>query len=136
MTVEEIIKRDHGNACILFDWDTANGILQTYQDLLDAGEYDDPDDFSRSIWKLSPEECAAREAYNALRKSALHMWMTSVARDDMLATITALSKIPGIGARVEYLPGESLWYAQLASEWSEHNPDEPQILMDPMNPEN
>lgn len=127
MSIEEIIKKNHGNSCILWDPETSVSVIKTYQDMLDAGEYDES--IPMFYGDLSPEECAARDAYNTLRDNALRQWLTSVTREEMLGMLGALSKISG-GGYIQWMEGETLWCLSLASKWNECNPLENPILFD------
>lgn len=132
MNIEDIIRKNHGSNCILAlhhlggDPDT---IIQSAQDALDNGLYSDPMT-TMYFSGMAPEEIAAQDAYNKIRAEVLSGWLRSIPRDQMLATLTSMLKIPE-GCSMEYLPGESMGPTLLMEEWNKANPQERPICYNP-----
>lgn len=124
--------KNHGSNCILAlrhlggDPDT---IIQSAQEALDNGLYSDPMT-TMYFSGMAPEEIAAQDAYNKIRAEVLSGWLRSIPRDQMLATLTSMLKIPE-GCSMEYLPGESMGPTLLMEEWNKANPQERPICYNP-----
>lgn len=126
--IEDIIKREHGNSCMLALDGDARSIINEHQKLLDDGEYNDHPYVYLGISK--PDQVAAQEAYNRLKHTVLTRWMQSVTREQMVATLNTLAMTPF--ASLEYLPGEPISSVfVLAQAWNEANPASPEIHVNP-----
>lgn len=124
MTIESIIRRDHGSAAILALGQEADQIIAEHQQLLDSGEYDNS--LVTLYFGTSPDEAAAQEAYNHIRDKALHSWLSGIPRRQIIETLNTMVSIVG-GATIEPLPGESLSAVSLSQLWSKANPSEAPI---------
>ena len=117
----DLLEQEHGSLCILTLSHLGGNpgeIENKYQSAFESGLYDD-DMFSNG---LSPEEMAARDAYQEICGEVLSRWMKSVSRDHMLGLLNALSVLPCSFA--QFLPGEELSPLRLLNAWNAEHPEE------------